>query len=112
MSDRPAYLIIEDILEAIGRIEDYSSGHTVDSFINEPMTTDAVVRNLEIIGEAANRLPEDFTSQADEIEWRKIIGLRNRIIHEYFGVDLQIVWQIIQQDLPEFKDKLKLLQQE
>lgn len=63
------------------------------------MVADAVVRNLEIIGEAANRLPQEFVESHSEIEWRKIIGLRHRIVHDYFGVDLDIIWSIIQQDL-------------
>ncbi len=67
----------------------------------------ALVRLLEIIGEAAGRLPEDFTNQHAEIEWVKIIGLRNRIVHEYFGVDLQIIWQVLKKDIPAFKAYLK-----
>jgi uncharacterized protein with HEPN domain len=70
-------------------------------------TTDAVVRNLEIIGEAAGRLPENFTNQHPEIEWFKIIGLGNRIVHEYLGVDLQIIWQILKIDIPAFKASFK-----
>ena len=62
---------------------------------------------LEIIGEAAGRLPENFTDRHSEIEWFKIVGLRNRIVHEYFGVDLQIIWQILQKDIPAFKASLK-----
>lgn len=106
MSDRPVNLLIEDMLESIEKIERYAAGHAAASFIADELVTDAVVRNLEIIGEAASRLPEDFTSIDHGIEWGKIVGLRNRIIHEYFGVDLEIVWQIIQHDLPELKEKL------
>ncbi|MEK7818080.1 MAG: DUF86 domain-containing protein [Actinomycetota bacterium] len=109
MSDRPVDILIEDILESIQKITDYTDGHKAESFIADEMTADAVVRNLEIIGEAASRLPDDFTTRHSEIDWRKIVGLRNRIIHEYFGVDLEIVWQIIQQDLPELKEKLEQL---
>lgn len=80
---------------------------TQDSFQSDGKTTDAVLRNLEIIGEAAGRLPEDFTDRHSEIEWFKIIGLRNRIVHQYFGIDLQIIWQILKKDLPAFKASLK-----
>jgi hypothetical protein len=62
-----------------------------DTFIKDDKTIDSVVRNLEIIGEAANRLPENFKAQRSEIEWRKIIGLRNRIVHDYFNIDVEIV---------------------
>ena len=62
--------------------------------------------SIEKIGEAAGRLPEEYTERHSDIEWVKIIGLRNRIVHEYFGVDLQIIWQIIKKDLPVFKTSL------
>jgi uncharacterized protein with HEPN domain len=67
------------------------------------------VRNLGIIGEAANRLPENFRAQLSEIEWRQIIGLRNRIVHDYFNIGVEIVWEILQKDLPNFKSRLSLL---
>ena len=100
MSDRPAALLIEDIWEATGKVSRFTKGMTVDLFARDQKTTDAVVRNLEIIGEAASRLPASFKEEHAEIEWAKIVGLRHRIVHEYFSVDLQIVWHIIQEDLP------------
>ena len=107
MSKRSFELLVEDIWESIEKIERYTEGMTLEFFQNDEKTTDAVVRNFEIIGEAAGRLPEDFTNQHSEIEWVKIIGLRNRIVHEYFGVDLQIIWQILKKDIPDFKAALK-----
>ncbi len=107
MSKRSLEFLIEDIWDSIEKIERYIENMTQDNFQNDEKTTDAVVRNLEIIGEAAGRLPENFTDQHSEIEWVKIIGLRNRIVHEYFGVDLQIIWQILKNDLPAFKESLK-----
>jgi uncharacterized protein with HEPN domain len=107
MSKRSLELLVEDIWESIEKIERYIEGMTQDNFQSDEKTTDAVVRNFEIIGEAAGRLPEDFTSRCSEIEWVKIIGLRNRIVHEYFGVDLQIIWQILKKDIPAFKASLK-----
>ena len=107
MSKRSFGLLVEDIWESIEKIERYTEGMTRDNFQSDEKTTDAVVRNLEIIGEAAARLPEEFTHRHPEIEWIKIIGLRNRIVHEYFGVDLQIIWQILKNDLPVFKKSLK-----
>lgn len=91
------------------QIERYIARLDHDTFINDDKTIDSVVRNLEIIGEAANRLPEYFKTQHAEIEWRKIIGLRNRIVHDYFSVDVEIVWEIIHKDLPVFKAKLSLI---
>ena len=107
MSKRSLGLLVEDIWESIEKIERYTEGLTQEAFQGDEKTTDAVVRNLEIIGEAAARLPGDFTDQHSEIEWIKIIGLRNRIVHEYFGVDLQIIWQILRKDIPAFKASLK-----
>ena len=103
MSKRSLPLLVEDIWESIEKIERYTEGMAQGDFENDEKTTDAVVRNLEIVGEAANRLPKDFVNHHSEIDWVKIVGLRNRIVHEYFGVDLQIIWQIIKSDLPEFK---------
>ncbi|MEW6288439.1 MAG: DUF86 domain-containing protein [Thermodesulfobacteriota bacterium] len=99
MSKRTAEILLFDIRQAIEKIRKYTSGMNREGFISTDMAADAVVRNLEIIGEAANRLPEDFISLHPEIEWRKIVGLRHRIVHQYFGVDLDIIWAIIQKDL-------------
>ena len=107
MSKRSLELLVEDIWESIEKIERYVKGMTLENFQEDEKTTDAVVRNLEIIGEAAGRLPKDFTDRHSEIEWIKITGLRNRIVHEYFGVDIQIIWQIFEKDLPAFKASLK-----
>jgi uncharacterized protein with HEPN domain len=88
------------------RIESYTSSISFDEFSKDQKTIDAVVRNLEIIGEAANRLPEDFKQSHSEIEWHKVVGLRHRIVHEYFGIDIQIIWQILQKDLPALRQAL------
>jgi uncharacterized protein with HEPN domain len=103
MSKRPVSLLIEDICEAIEKVELYTEKLTLELFRDDTKTVDAVVRNLEIIGEAASRLPYDFKQKYSEITWNKIIGLRHRIVHEYFGVDIGIVWQIIKKDFPAFK---------
>jgi len=106
MSKRPVRLLLDDIGDAIARIERYISGLSREAFLADDKTGDAVVRNLEIIGEAARRLPEDFTQSHPDIPWQKIVGLRHRIVHEYFGVDMKIVWQICRDDLSALKDQL------
>jgi len=111
MSERPASLLIEDIWEAMGKVSRFTKGMTADRFTHDQKTADAVVRNFEIIGEAANRLPSSFKQEHPEIEWTKIVGLRHRIVHEYFGVDLQIIWHIIQEDLPLLTEALRNLRQ-
>lgn len=106
MSKRPIDLLLNDMLDAIDRVEQYTQGMPFDAFSNDQKSIDAVVRNLEIIGEAANRLPDDFKERHSSVEWYKVVGLRNRIIHEYFGIDLQIIWQIVHADLPALRQTL------
>ena len=88
MSRRPAALLVEDMLEAAEKINRYTRELSESLFLEDQRTADAVVRNLEIIGEAASRLPEEFKQQHAQIEWPKIVGLRHRIVHDYFDVDL------------------------
>ena len=106
MSKRPIDLLLNDILESIDKVEQYTQGMSFDEFSSDQKSIDAVVRNLEIIGEAANRLPDDFKEKHSSVEWYKVVGLRNRIIHEYFGIDLQIIWQIVHADLPSLRQTL------
>ena len=80
-----------------------------ESFLKDSKTVDAVIRNFEIIGEAANRLPEEFKDLHTSIDWHKIRGFRNRIVHDYMGIDYQIVWQIKEHFLPTLLIELKRL---
>jgi len=91
------------ILDCIGRIENYLQDFDYVKFQNDLKTIDAVVRNVEVIGEAAGNLTRDFRSKNPQIEWRKIITTRNRIIHGYASVDLEIIWNITQRDLGNLK---------
>ena len=104
MSNREIQLLLEDMLEAAEKILSYTSGMSFDDFTNDDKTIDAVVRNFEIIGEAANRVPDNFKSDHPEIEWRRMTGLRNRIIHEYFGINYATVWKIKEENIPELAD--------
>jgi uncharacterized protein with HEPN domain len=107
MSERPINLLLDDILEAIDRVEQYIKGLSFEAFSKDQKTIDAVARNLEIIGEAANHLPDGFKEKRSDIEWHKVVGLRHRIIHEYFGIDLEIIWQILHKDLPSLRNALE-----
>ena len=110
MSERNTKLLVEDIPEAINNILAYTQAMSFDEFMNDTKTIDAVVRNFSVIGEAANKIPADFRTLYNEIEWQRIRGFRNRIVHEYFDIDYEIVWQIKNENLNELKEKLiKLL---
>lgn len=109
MSNRSPELLIEDIIESGTKILEYTRGISFDQFLVDDKTKDAVVRNFEIIGEAANRLPDNFKAENSQIDWRRIRGFRNRIVHDYFGIDFQIVWNIKNDFLPEMIDDLKKL---
>lgn len=106
MSKRSDHLLVDDILESIEKIKRYTKGLKKDNFEDDEMRVDAVVRNFEIIGEAANRISKEVQEINENIEWRRIIGLRNRIVHEYFGIDLDILWTIIQNNLDDLEKQL------
>jgi uncharacterized protein with HEPN domain len=109
MSKRDTRLLIEDIIDSIGKIEKYTKDLTKDQFQRDEKTVDAVIRNFEIIGEAASQISEPDKLQYSQIEWRKIIGLRNRIVHDYFGIDLDIIWEIKETFLQHLLEKLRAL---
>lgn len=95
MSERNnTVVLLYDILESGQKIQNYTVGLTFETFSSSEMVVDAVIRNFEIIGEAANRLTDEFKAQHPQIDWYKIRGFRNRIVHDYAGIDIEIVWQI------------------
>jgi uncharacterized protein with HEPN domain len=101
MSKRDNNLLLQDIFESSSKILRFTEKFSFEDFINDERTVDAVIRNFEIIGEASRNLSEEFTSRHLQISWRELISYRNLLIHEYFGVSLKIVWDIIQTDLPK-----------
>lgn len=112
MSKRSNKDLLTDIIESIDKIFRYTEGMKFDDFMQDERTADAVVRNFEIIGEAANRIEEGLHSQFPEVEWRRIIGLRHRIAHDYFGIDYNIIWEIRETKLADFKQQMeKMLNQ-
>ena len=94
MSSREPNLLVEDIIESSNKILEYTQDLSYEEFTKDSKTIDAVIRNFEIIGEAANRLPEHFKEKYPSIDWHRIRGFRNRIVHDYFGIDYSIVWEI------------------
>ena len=109
MSKREPQLLIEDIIEAASKILKFTKDMDFETFSRDEKTMDAVVRNFEVIGEASNHLPNEFKKLHTNIDWKRIIGFRNRIIHEYFGIDRSIVWNITQNYLPDMLKEMKTL---
>lgn len=99
-------LYLKDILTAIKKINEYTKGLTFDKLKGKGLVVDAVVRNLEIIGEASKNIPKRIRVEHPDIEWKKICGLRDILAHEYFGVDIQILWDIIKNKLPDLQKKI------
>lgn len=106
MSKRNHRLFLYDILDCIDRIDNYTKDIEKDSFMKNQLISDAVVRNMEIIGEAAKNLPPEIKEEISSIPWRNVIGFRNIVIHEYFYVDLANVWYILKNQLPVLKDAI------
>ena len=109
MSERDVKLLLEDIKTSIENILLFTKGITFIDYESDLKTRHAAERNFEIIGEAASRVPEDYKIQHPQIDWRIIKDFRNFIIHEYFGIDNQIVWDTIQIRLPELLEKTNVL---
>ena len=96
-------LYIEDTIESIKKIEDYTKNITHDKFVKNNLIIDGVVRNLEIIGEAVKEIPTGTRERYNSINWKKITGLRDMISHRYFGIDVEIIWDIVKNKIPELK---------
>lgn len=107
MSKRDNSLLLQDILDAAHKIVSYTAGMSFEDFNMDSKTADAVIRNFEIIGEASNKLSEGLRTDNPQIDWDRIRGFRNRIIHEYFGIDLEIVWNIIEDDIEELIEQIE-----
>jgi len=102
-------LYLDDIIEAANRVERYTEKLTLAKLKKNDLIVDGVVRNLEIIGEAAKNIPQTVKDKYPAIEWKKIAGLRDILAHEYFGIDLEILWDIIENKLPTLKKEISRL---
>lgn len=107
MSKRGDIEFLSDIQEAIRRIGIYTKGIDYGNFLEDIKTQDAVIRNVEIIGEAAKNISNDFRDKHPQIQWKDLAGIRDKLIHHYFGVNLEVVWYIIQDDLPPLKEEIR-----
>lgn len=108
MSKREELLLLKDILDAGNKILKFSEGMNFQIFLNDEKTQDACIRNFEIMGEAAKYISEETKSRTPKIEWKKISNYRNLLIHEYFGVNLEIVWDIIENEVGDTTSFIQL----
>ncbi len=110
--NREMRVFLDDIMESMARIEEYTQGMSEEQFMKDVRTQDAVIRRLEIIGEAAKNISEDIKDKHPDIAWRQMAGMRDVLIHGYFGVNLERVWRVVEHDLPELKAKLSQVWEE
>ena len=98
---------IEHILLCIDKIQEYTKNLTTQEFNNNELIQDAVIRNIEIIGEATKKISKDLKSQYREIPWKEMSGMRDKLIHDYFGVDVDVVWKTVNEDIPYLKSLIE-----
>ena len=94
---------VQDILDSINDVENFIDGMEFEDFINDKKTIYSVVRAIEIIGEAAKNVPEQIRTKYPDVPWKQMAGMRDKLIHEYFGVDLEILWETAKDDVPQLK---------
>ena len=105
-------LYLDDLIESIEKIEEYVQRLSFDDFTQDGKTIDAVVRNLEVMGEAAKHIPQKLRDKYPAVPWREMAGMRDKLIHGYFGINLDVVWKTIEKRLPETKTSLKQILRE
>ena len=109
MSERDWRLFLLDIRESASRVRDYVGSMSREEFLSDSRTVDAVIRNLAIIGEAAKKVPADIRRQYPDVEWKKMAGLRDIVIHDYFGIDEDIIWDVVSVKMPELLQQMETL---
>jgi uncharacterized protein with HEPN domain len=106
---RDVRVYLEDILESIARIEEYTAGYDKPRFMRSIQVQDAVLRRLEVIGEAVKNVPQPLRDRYPQITWKTIAGLRDVLIHQYFGVNLLRTWKVVREDLPGLRVKIRAI---
>jgi len=105
--EKDVKVYLDDILESIKKIKKYVEGLSEEEFYDKDQVQDSVLRRLEIIGEAVSNLPKEFKEEHSGVPWREISGMRNVLIHEYFGVNMERVWKVVEEDLPELERRVE-----
>ena len=109
LSERDSTLYLRDMLEFCERVAVYATGHNLQALLTDRMRYDAILRNLELIGEAASHVPDEIRLHATSIPWRQIIGTRNRLAHAYLGIEPETVWLIVTVNVPSLRSQLAVL---
>jgi uncharacterized protein with HEPN domain len=109
MSKREDIDCLEDILEAARRVHGYCVDLSYEEFLGDVKTQDAMVRNIEIIGEAVKNLSDEIRDTYADVPWKNIAGMRDRLIHDYFGVNLDIVWNVVKEDIPQLRRNVEIV---
>jgi uncharacterized protein with HEPN domain len=104
---REPKVFLEDILTAAGRIEKYTKSLSYDDFLDNDLVSDAVIKNVLVIGEATKKIPDEIRLAYPEIEWRKMAGMRDMMIHGYFSINYRIVWDVVQNKIPVLKQQVE-----
>lgn len=103
---KDAQIFLEHVLESIKKIEDFTRGVSKGKFEKDIKLQDAIIRRLEIIGEAVKNIPADFRGKYSQISWNEIAGMRDKLMHHYFGIDINVVWKTVKEDIPKLKNSI------
>ena len=103
---------VDDICEAVEKIERYTAGMDYEEFVDDERTVDAVLRNFEVIGEAAKNVPEEIRREHDDVPWSEMAGMRDKLIHGYATIELQIVWETVEEEIPTLKPRMEAVRAE
>jgi len=98
---------IQDILDSVNDIENFIEGMSFEEFMRDKKTINAVVRSVEVIGEAAKKIPKTLRDKYPDIPWKKMAGMRDKLVHEYFGIDIEIMWKVAKDEIPSLKPSIQ-----